>query len=87
MMKSQLETALLNYSQQMSEYEYYQTSALPNAETILSTASVAFRSGEIGYVEYVQGLESAEEIRLGYLECINRINQTVTEVNYIINKQ
>ena len=86
-MKSQLETALLNYSQQMSEYEYYQTSALPNAETMINTASVSFRSGEIGYVEYVQGLENAEEIRLGYLECINRINQTVTEVNYIINKQ
>lgn len=85
-LQSQLQNALLQYKQQLSKYNYYQSVALPNAQTIIQTATIGFKNGEIDYMDYVQALQTATDLNLNALQAINDLNQTVININFIINK-
>jgi cobalt-zinc-cadmium resistance protein CzcA len=85
-MQTQLQNAFQQYEQDVSHYEYYRTSALPNADMIISTAKVGFRSGDIGYIEYLQALQTASEVQLNYLQSIDRVNQSIININFLTNK-
>ena len=45
-------------------------------------ALVAFRLGEIGYVEFVQNVSLAVESQLQYLDAVNQYNQAIINLNY-----
>jgi cobalt-zinc-cadmium resistance protein CzcA len=64
--------------------EYYKSSALPNANLILKQSQIAFQNGEIGYVEYLQGLRTYSDIRFNYLQAINEYNQSVFTLQYLM---
>ncbi|HEY1056096.1 MAG TPA: TolC family protein, partial [Emticicia sp.] len=88
-LKTQLITQLL---QQMEEQRvnqsllnYYTQTALPNAEIIVRSARKAFENGEIGYVEYLQGLETALSVQQNYLKAINQFNQNNINIQYLLN--
>jgi cobalt-zinc-cadmium resistance protein CzcA len=89
-LQSQLQNQLANYFQQYTfgkqHVEYFQTSALPNAESILRNASRGYQSGDIGYVEYAQALQTNLEIQRLNLEAINDLNQTILSIQFIINQ-
>jgi cobalt-zinc-cadmium resistance protein CzcA len=85
-LRAQLEKAYQQYSQGLSHIKHYEELALPNSEIILSTARISYASGEIGYIEFLQSLQTVTDIRLGYLESINELNQTVIGINSLINK-
>lgn len=63
--------------------DYYETSALPNADLIRQQAQLAFQNGEIGYVELLQSLKTSSEIRLAYLQAIHLYNQSVYRIKYL----
>ncbi len=83
---TQLQNAFAQYNQNLSQYNYYKTTALPNAETIISTAKLGFKSGDIGYIEYLQALQTATDVQLGYLLSVNQLNQSIININFLINK-
>jgi len=85
-LRAQLEKAYQQYSQGLSHIKHYEELALPNSEIILSTARISYASGEIGYIEFLQSLQTVTDIRLGYLDSINELNQTVIGINSLINK-
>lgn len=85
-MKSQLQSAFSEYNQLLSRFNYYKTQALPNAELIVKTATLAFRNGEIGYVEYVQALQTATDVQLNYLQSVNQLNEAIININLSINR-
>eukprot|EP01118_Nematostelium_gracile_P007615 TRINITY_DN248_c0_g1_i1.p1 TRINITY_DN248_c0_g1~~TRINITY_DN248_c0_g1_i1.p1 ORF type:complete len:1461 (-),score=181.80 TRINITY_DN248_c0_g1_i1:28053-32435(-) len=64
--------------------EYYKSSALPNVNLILKQSQIAFQNGEIGYVEYLQGLRTYSDIRFNYLQAINEYNQSVYTLQYLM---
>lgn len=64
--------------------EYYKSSALPNANLILKQSQIAFQNGEIGYVEYLQGLRTYSDIRFNYLQAVNQYNQSVYTLQYLM---
>ncbi len=64
--------------------KYYNSQALPLAIEQLNFAEAGFRSGEIGYIEYVQNLEQSIEIQFRYRDLIDRHNQSVIELKYLI---
>jgi cobalt-zinc-cadmium resistance protein CzcA len=74
------------YNQNLSQYNYYKSTALPNAEIIISTAKVGFKSGDIGYIEYLQALQTATDVQLSYLQSVNQFNQSIININFLINK-
>jgi cobalt-zinc-cadmium resistance protein CzcA len=86
LLQSELQGAISEYQQRLTEYAFYKEINLNNADVILNTASLNYRSGNIAYMEYLQALQTAGEIRLGYLQAINRLNQSVININLLINQ-
>lgn len=66
---------------------YYSESALPQAELILKQAGLAFRGGEIGYVEFIQALNTASDLRAGYLQTLNTYNQAVINLEFLLGQR
>jgi cobalt-zinc-cadmium resistance protein CzcA len=85
-LQNQLQNAFLHYNQNLSQFNYYKSTALPNAEIIIRTAKVGFKSGDIGYIEYLQALQTATDVQLNYLQTISQINQSIININFLINK-
>lgn len=78
------------YIQTIQEYlkyknslEYYETNALNQSELILVSAQKEFKSGSIGYVEYLQAVNQSVAIQNAWLESLNRYNQSVIQIEYL----
>ena len=84
-LQNQLYNAFQQYQQNLSQYNYYKTIALPNAEIIIYTAKVSFRSGDIGYLEFLQALQTTSEVQLGYLQSIHSLNQSINQIHFLMN--
>ena len=88
-LKNQLNGQLLQQieaqSINQSRLDYYQQMALPNAEIIGKNATKAYQSGEVGYVEYLQGLATVLSIQQNYLQAIYDLNQNSLQIQYLLN--
>lgn len=69
-----------------TQLAYYQNSALPNANIIVKNASKAYLNGDISYIEYLQGLQTARDIQRNYLEVILKHNQSVINLQFLLNQ-
>jgi cobalt-zinc-cadmium resistance protein CzcA len=89
-LQTQLQSQLKQYAVQLvfwkNNIAYYQQTALPNAQSIISNAKRGYESGDIGYVEYAQALQTNLEIQKSHLEAINHLNQLVISIQFIINQ-
>ncbi len=86
-LQSQYTQAILDYTKNKNTLEYLESSALPNAELLVKQADKGFKSGEIGYVEYLQGIKNAIQIRSNYLNSLNLYNQSVIKLEYLLGKK
>ena len=77
----QLIAALDKYDQTI---EYYEDTGLKMADELQDLARKSYLSGESGYLEYVQSLDNARQINLGYLDNLFQYNRVVLEINYLI---
>jgi cobalt-zinc-cadmium resistance protein CzcA len=84
-LQTQLQNAFAQYNQNLSQYNYFKSTALPNADIIISTATLGFKSGDIGYIEYLQALQTATDVQLNYLQSVNQLNQSIININFLIN--
>ncbi len=57
---------------------------MPQAVLLLKNSQRGFQEGEIGYIEYVQGLNRALAIQTKYLEYVNQYNQTLIIIEKLI---
>ncbi|MBX9851947.1 MAG: CusA/CzcA family heavy metal efflux RND transporter [Cytophagaceae bacterium] len=85
--QSQYETLVKEYEKYKATLNYYQQKAIPQAHLILDNSSRAFKAGEIGYVEFVQSITQAVDIKIAYLNAINQFNQTTINLQYILGGQ
>ena len=69
-----------------SAVEFYETSVLPSAKNISKNASIAYEQGDISYVEYLQGIQTALESQISYVSVLNQYNQSVSAIQYLLNK-
>lgn len=83
---SEYEQALRDLDKNLASLTYYETSALKNADLILSQAHKAYRSGEIGYVEYLQSLRNAINIKSNYLMALHQYNLSVIRIEFLSGK-
>lgn len=63
---------------------YYQEKGLNLAKLIEETSQISYQSGEIGYIEFIEGIEQANQIIQNYFLTINNVNQVVLRINYLI---
>ncbi|SDW51337.1 cobalt-zinc-cadmium resistance protein CzcA [Hydrobacter penzbergensis] len=94
LIETQRQQALLylqnNYAVQYNEYlkakealQYYETVGLKQADDIFKISSTAYTKGEIGYMEYIQNLQTAINTRLQYADAVNQYNQSIILLNYL----
>ncbi len=84
--ENRLHNAFLEYNQNLAQFNYYKAIAIPNADVLIKTAKLGFKSGNTSYIEYLQALQTSADINLNYLQTINQINQSVININFLINK-
>lgn len=86
----QLQSQYKQELEQLTTYEsvlaYYKNTALPNADTIAKNATKGYQNGDISYVEYVQVLQTALDIRTNYISALNNYNTTVINLQYLVNQ-
>jgi len=85
-LQNQLKNAFLQYNQNLLQYNHYNSTALRNAETIIKTAELGFKNGDINCMDYIQALQTATGIHLGYLQSINQLNQSIINIYFIVNQ-
>lgn len=66
---------------------FYERSALPNAERVISQAGKALALGEIGYPEYLQSLKNSLGIRESYLGYIHQYYQSIIKIEFLYGKK
>ncbi len=82
-LRSQLEQLQAQLMQQNEAMSYYEQEGSELAAAILKAAEGSFRNGEIDFFQYIQSLENSYEIRISYLDQLERYNETVLNINYI----
>ncbi|MBX2956329.1 MAG: TolC family protein [Cyclobacteriaceae bacterium] len=82
-LQGQYQQAMQEYTKNKNSLEYYTTSALPNAELILKQTLLAFSNGEIGYAEYLLGVQKAIAIKEGHLQTLNDYNQSIIYIEFL----
>ena len=84
-----IETAYQNTFAEYQKYrqavDYFETTALRNADIITSTAQKQFLNGEINYLEWVILTNQSITIKSDYLESLNNLNTVIAELNYFLN--
>jgi heavy metal efflux system protein len=65
---------------------YYEQQGRQLAAEILRSARLNYAAGEIGYIEYMQGLQQVFDLRKGYLDNLQMYNRVAIEVNYLIGQ-
>lgn len=87
------QSILISYNQLISELnlaksklEYFEKTANPNAAIIIRNANTSYTNGDISYIEYMQGMQMAREIKLDYFASLNRYNEIVINLQYLMNK-
>ena len=75
--------AIQTYLKYKSALNYYEESALSQSELILTNAQKAFKSGTIGYVEYVQAIHQGIQIQSGWLEALKNYNQAIIHLEFL----
>ena len=81
-----MQNALFQDQQDMKQFNYFQQEAWPNAKEIVSAAQLGYKTGDIGYVEYLFALQTATDIQLNYLKSIQQVNQSVINIYSFINQ-
>jgi cobalt-zinc-cadmium resistance protein CzcA len=79
-----LQTALEALKKDRKNMDFFRLNALPQAVLLLKNSQRGFQEGEIGYIEYVQGLNRALAIQTKYLEYVNQYNQTLIIIEKLI---
>jgi cobalt-zinc-cadmium resistance protein CzcA len=83
-LEGRLQSLIQQHQKFQNSLEYYESNALPQAELILKQAQKGFESGDIGYVEYIQGLNRALGVRFNYLDILNQYNQASIQIEFIV---
>ena len=76
---------ILQYRSSLKVLEYFEQTALKNADNIMNTAYKQLSSGEINYLEWVMLVNQAANIRSQYIDAVNRYNNYVIEIESFIN--
>lgn len=75
------------YQKLLRSHEYYTNTGLPQANLILTQSSLGFKEGEITYLEYINGLTQAMDIRFRYLDNLNQLNQAIISLEYLMGNK
>ena len=79
--------AYQSYLKFKNSLEYYESNALPTAAIITKNALANYQSGNIGYIEFSQGLNRALSIQTNYLDIVSQYNQSIINIEFLIGNK
>ncbi len=82
-LKGELENAIELYTRHSQMVNSYHQTMLPNAKSIIQTASQKLNTGEIGYLNWVMLINQAIQINIEYLNTIQSMNDAAFEIERI----
>jgi len=82
-LKTEYDKLYAQYTNLLEQYNYFNNSAIPNANELQRNANLLYKNGEIGYVEYLQGLEQAVDIKIEYLNIIKELRNTESTLVFL----
>ncbi len=85
-LNSSYNNSLIQIRQLQRQLDYYENEGLPLSEQLLKNADLLFYTGEIGYVEYLQNIDRAVEIKVSWMDTLLNYNETILELNYLTGK-
>lgn len=85
-LKSQFEQQIEQLLTYQSLVEYYESSALPSAKSITDNVRKSYQNGDISYVEFIQGIQTALDVQSNYLSAVLNYNQAVINLQYLLNQ-
>ena len=80
-LKNQYAKSYGEYQKLKSEIEYYKTKGLKNAKTIMFTANLLQKEGEINYLEYTMLVNQSLDIQNKYIDAQKLLNEKIIELN------
>jgi len=78
--------AVNNYIKTKTQLAYFENSVLEQVRLIIETSNLSYKSGNISTLEYIQSLNAAIDLKSKYNQILNRYNQTVIEIEYLVGK-
>jgi len=85
-LSGEFEALLQEYSKFKSSIDYYEQSALPQADIIINQSTKSYKLGNMDYLEYIQSLSRALLVKNNYLETLNQYNQSVLAIEFLTGK-
>ena len=86
-LKSQLKTLKIQYEKSKNSLDYFEESALLQADLIIKTATKSYQAGEIEYLEFTQNITQAWQIKESYLSELQVFNQIIINIETIIGNE
>jgi len=80
---SEYQSAFQQYLKHKERVDYYQSEGIKVADEQIRIARFAFSKGEISYVEMVQNLTQAMQIKLQHLQGLQQLNEAVINLKYL----
>jgi heavy metal efflux system protein len=77
---------MVEYSKYSNSVDYYEKQALPEADIIIEQATRSYKAGAMDYLDYVQNLSRALDIKKNYLDALHSYNQTIINIEFITGK-
>jgi cobalt-zinc-cadmium resistance protein CzcA len=82
----QYRSLLDEYRKYYGSVNYYEQQAVPEADMIIEQSTKSYRAGAMDYLDYIFNLTRALNIRQGYLDALNNLNQTIINIHYITGR-
>lgn len=86
-LQKQFKATLNTYNSSLQKLDYYEKTALPNAEIITKTANLQFLNGAISYLDWVILINQSIAIKSNYIDTVLAYNESVIQLNYLTSKQ
>jgi cobalt-zinc-cadmium resistance protein CzcA len=86
-LQGQYAQAFQEYQKYKNSLEYYEKNALPTANIITQNVLRNYQSGNIGYIEFSQGLNRALSIQTNYLTIVSQYNQSIINIEFLIGNK
>ncbi|PJA07117.1 MAG: CusA/CzcA family heavy metal efflux RND transporter [Flavobacteriales bacterium CG_4_10_14_0_2_um_filter_32_8] len=85
-MQNELQSVFKQYQTHLQTVNYFENTALKNANTITKTANQQFANGDINYLEWTMLINNAISIQSNYIDAVKEFNQTIIQLNYLTSK-
>ncbi len=86
-LQGQYVQAFQEYLKFKNSMEYYEKNALPTADIISKNALKNYQSGNIGYIEFSQGLNRVLLTQNNYLTILSQYNQSIINIEFLIGNK